>query len=164
MNNNTIQKFKPKYNLAIGYTAIGLCFLLAVFFGKTSYNSLIEEGTMAMVIFFLICCVTIIIPLVAALNKTSTFELEGTVLTISYFFGLTHEVFDLQNITKVTAKERLITYGKDIRLMMGIKKTKEIKIEFENQKTIAIDGNTLQDSDFILLKNNLLKLVKIRNK
>lgn len=160
MSNNEKKKFKPKYNLAIGYGTIGL-FIFATFTLAKIKSDNEGRGGVTILLFFLIS-IFVVIPLVASFRKTCTFELSGNILTISYLFGVVNEVVDLQNIAKVTVKERLITYGKDIRLMMGIKKIKEIKIEFENQKTITIDGNTLQDEDFVLLKSSLLRLTRIR--
>ena len=71
-------------------------------------------------------------------------------------------MIDLEGITKVEITEMPITYNKDFRLMMGIKNIKRIIIKRENKKLLTIDGNTLQDSDFVLLKSSLLRLTRIK--
>ncbi len=113
MNSKKTKRFKPKYNLAMGYMTIGLIFLIVIFISKTDWN---HEKTG----FFLLISLFIIIPFVAAFRKTCRYKLDGDILTISYMFGIVNDKIDLQGITNVKTIEKVITYGKDIRLLMGI--------------------------------------------
>lgn len=157
---STIIKFKTKYNLAIGWFVLGSIFLLAFILGKTVVSQLKEEGIGSIIIFSFLYSILVIYPYILAFFKTQKFEIDDSILKITYLFGILKEEIDLNNIVKIVAKEKPISYSKDLRLMMGINKIKDIQIQFRDNTSMKIDGNIIHDEDYLRFKQMILSFRK----
>jgi hypothetical protein len=151
--------FKPKYNLTIGWLILSLIMLI-VFIGIRT--KLIEDAQEDILETFLIIGIWTLfigIPFLLACINLQKIEINGSIIRISYLFGIYKEEINMLDVIKITNKARNL-YIKDLRLFMGIKHVKHIIIEKNNQETVKIDGNVLQDYEFDRLKKELLKFTK----
>ncbi len=160
MEENKQIKFKSKYNLTIGWLSIASAVFILFLRITGQIRADVGKDAVGGISLILVFFILIAVPFVLAALSTTRYEIENNVLKTRLLFGIIKEEIDLNDIAQIKYNERML-YSKDLRLFMGIKKKKTIELEMKNKEIVTIDGNVLQDSDYLILKKELSKYVKI---